>query len=433
MWLINKGSKGRSGARIPLPMVVEEALIRWYVGAGNGSDEQTGIALVQQARIGAKWLACDCLGVSEAPPILTPAYLSDAETYYLRRLTGQARPEHRTSCPFFRDQATSRVSEVRERQLPAEPPIGYFEVIRPAPEKLARQPVGNAVDDRTRHASFPKLALLLRRLLEVGGLARWDSRTGTSVEGINAQFAQLRSVASRIEVAPGVELGRVLWTHSDALHSRRIYAALRALQKQWPREHEPQGFLLTFAREFHGHMVHPANGERFRVANRIQSPAIRGRSLDGPFLVLTVIGTYPEARGYVPLRAYAQPILSGRSFLAVECDAERVLVRALIDLCEHFERQGIAAAVEKPLFDQLSPLGSCRADALLEKVSATGEIQRIGFVMSDDDDPLPNSTIAALRALTPTAVLVQEKLDRASLLRAIDSALAADQCQSSDK
>ena len=77
--------------------------------------------LVQQARLGEKWIACDCLAPEAAPPILTPAFLSEAETYYLRRLTSPNRPEHLPDCPFFRDQATNRVTEVRTPESPADP------------------------------------------------------------------------------------------------------------------------------------------------------------------------------------------------------------------------------------------------------------------------------------------------------------------------
>src|SRR3546814_9698069 len=96
--------------------------------------------LGQQARIGERWIACDGLSADAPPPILTPAFLSEAETYYLRRLTSTDRPEHHPDCPFFRDQATNRLSEVRTHESAADPPMGYFEVLRPAPEKLAQKP-----------------------------------------------------------------------------------------------------------------------------------------------------------------------------------------------------------------------------------------------------------------------------------------------------
>lgn len=163
MWLIDRQGDGQKGRRIPLPDLVRSALVRWYMGEGSRGDEEAGIALVQQARIGAKWIACDCLGPDTRPPVLTPAFLSEAETYYLRRLTGADRPEHRPQCPFFREQATNRISEIRTPHSPADPPEGYFEVLRPAPEKLAQKPQADSIDDRTRNATVPRLARLLWR------------------------------------------------------------------------------------------------------------------------------------------------------------------------------------------------------------------------------------------------------------------------------
>ena len=98
MWLIDRHSDGLSKARIPLPGPLRKALVRWYAGEGSRPDEEAGIMLVQQAHIGEKWLACDCLGSDREPPMLTPAFLSEAETYYLRRLTGSklAQPHQRS-------------------------------------------------------------------------------------------------------------------------------------------------------------------------------------------------------------------------------------------------------------------------------------------------------------------------------------------------
>lgn len=101
MWLVDRDSDGLSGERIALPSPLRTALVRWYIGIGDRGDEEAGILLVQQARVGGKWIGCDCLGEDAPPPILTPAFLSEAETFYLRRLTGASRPVHRLDCPFF--------------------------------------------------------------------------------------------------------------------------------------------------------------------------------------------------------------------------------------------------------------------------------------------------------------------------------------------
>lgn len=126
MWLIHRDTDGHSGDRIPLPTPLREALVRWYIGEGSRQDEKAGITLVQNARIGQRWIACGCLGRDALPPILTPAFLSEADTYYLRRLTSTKRPEHRPECPFFRDQVTNRITEARSSTTPADPPSGFF-------------------------------------------------------------------------------------------------------------------------------------------------------------------------------------------------------------------------------------------------------------------------------------------------------------------
>lgn len=379
MWLIARHSNGCGSGRIPLPAPVRDALVRWYVGAGSRGDEEAGIMLVQQARIGEKWIACDCLPPGEAPPILTPAFLSEAETYYLRRLTSTNRPEHQPDCPFFRDQATNRITEVRTQESPAEPPTGYFEVLRPAPEKLAQRPEEDITDDRTRQASIPRLARLLWRLLNLSGLNRCPPLSEERPErSIGEEFKLLAIAAGKVEIAPGIELGRAFWTHAHALHSKRVYARLRELARSWPRGHAPQAFLALFAQEFRGSTIHVAGNDPVVLANRVQSPSIRGNPVKGPYLAIVVAGEYPEAHGYAPLRGYAQPIYSGNRFIPVDSEFERSVLRELIKLRASFDRIGIDLALEKPVFDTLTPIGSCRPDFILEARSRdTGEVRTI--------------------------------------------------------
>ncbi len=378
MWLIDRDTNGKSPSRIPLRPELREALVRWYVGEGSTHDEQAGIKLVQNARIGHRWIACGCLGAEKAPPILTPAFLPEAETYYLRRLTSSKRPEHRADCPFFRDQVTDRLTEVRSRSTPLDPPDAFFEVLKPAPEKLSQRPEHDASDDRTRAASIPKLARLLWRLMaaaQVHQLAPFAYREERSIRG---EFASLVRAASQIEVAPGITLDRVLWTHARPLQARAVYAALRSLEAEWPKDHATQGFVLLYAPSVHGTEITLPDGETLTIANRVQSPSVRGNPIRGPFLVLIVVGQYPEARGFAPLRAYAQPILSGRMFLPVDSDFERAVLRIILRCQRDLHARGVEIALVKPLFDTLTPDGPCRPDALLEARSkVTGEVRSI--------------------------------------------------------
>lgn len=429
MWLVERDSDGTGSGRIELPVVLRAALVRWYVGQGSRDDEEAGITLVQQARIGARWLACDCLDAHEAPPILTPAFLSEAETYYLRRLTSPKRPEHHPDCPFFRDQVSHRLSEVRRPDAAAEPPDGYFEVLKPAPEKLAQRPDEAASDDRTRQASIPRLARLLWRLLDTAGLNRCPPCGDGAETDIAAQFRRLSAAAAKIEVAPGIELGRVLSTHAAALHSRRAFAGLRALSDGWPAGHSPQGFLALFATSYRGSEIFVSGGEPVRVANRIQSPSTESNPVEGPFLAIVVMGEYPEARGYAALRAYAQPIFSGRRFIPIDTAFERPAVKALLDAQRALDRQAIDLVIEKPIFDRLTPLGSCRPNFLVEARSrSTGEIRLIALealgAPSTERVAERRLALAPLRDVVPLVEIYDDDVARGRVTALLDKALA---------
>jgi len=428
MWLIDRQTEGLDADRIPLPELLRTALVRWYAGVGSRHDEEAGITLVQQARIGSKWIACDCLGADSPPPILTPAFLSEAETYYLRRLTGANRPEHVATCPFFRDQVTNRITQVRSSQTPADPPPGYFEVLRPAPEKLAQRPDDEASDDRTRSASVPRLARLLWRLLDTSGcnLAVPISEEA-SERAITTEFGAIARAAAAIEIAPGIELGRALWTHGQALHSKRAYAGIRALAKNWPPGHAPQGFLAVFAQAFKGSTVYAAGCEPLTIANRVQSPSVRANPVKGPYLVIVVVGEYPEARGLAPLRAYAQPIFSGNRFMPVESDFERDILRALLDARRRLDRHGVDVAIEKPVFDTLTPLGACRPDFVLEGRShVTGEIRKIivqAIGLDPDERTAKENDRRFLEQIAPVFTISADEFDAARVERLLSSAL----------
>src|SRR3546814_12789350 len=108
---------------------------------------------------------------------------------------------------------------MRTQESPADPPTGYFEVLRPAPEKLAQRPEEESSDDRTRQASVPRLARLLWRLINLSGLNRTLCLSDENPEhSISDEFKTLAIAAQRVEIAPGIEPG----SRKSAVSGQRV-------------------------------------------------------------------------------------------------------------------------------------------------------------------------------------------------------------------
>ena len=119
--------------------------------------------------------------------------------------------------------------------------------------------------------SIPRLARLLWRLLAISSLNRCPPPSHEAAgHSISDEFKALATAASKVEIAPGIALDRAFWTHAQALHSRRVYARLRELARQWPSGHAPQGFLALFAQEIRGATIQVAGCEPVVLANRVQ-------------------------------------------------------------------------------------------------------------------------------------------------------------------
>jgi hypothetical protein len=305
---------------------------------------------------------------------------------------------------------------------------------RPCPEIKAATPLKlhHAVGhdhDRTRNASTPRLARLLWRLLDSAG-CNLIAPLGMGYEwSIREEFAALGRAACKIEIAPGVELARAFWTHARPLETKTVYGTLRAMAPKWPKTHAPQGFVALYAKAIKGNEIHVPDGEPVIIATRVQSPSIRGNHISGPYIILVVAGEYPEARGYAPLRAYAQPIYNGRMFVPVESDFERKALRAILDTQRVLHAQGVDMAISKPLFDSMTPNGPCRPDFILEARSRmTGELRTVvveamGFD-SDEYEAAKAVTHPRMAVLGDLVTLDRFEIDQDSastkLLRVLD-------------
>jgi hypothetical protein len=271
-----------------------------------------------------------------------------AGPYYLRRLTGTGRPEHRSDCSFSREQATLRQPSAIAYDTVVAHPEGYFSLLTPEVEKLAQMPEGNMADSRARRAVTPRLARLLWRLMErahVNTVPPVGNDRNGNEPSIQAEFDALKRGARGLEVAPGIELTRVLFYYAGAYHSEQIFAKLCSLARNWPEDHAPQAFMLLYTALVHGHDLDVQGFAPIHVANRVQCLPFKGRPVSGPFLSLVVIGDHPETHGYTAVRAYAQSIFSGRRFMPVGSDTDRDLLERLFTLRNQLMRGSVEAQI----------------------------------------------------------------------------------------
>lgn len=389
MWLVPRHSRGLS-LRTPVPDVVREALVHWYEGEGSEADHRASVTMVVKARSHDQWIACNCLGSEEPPPLMSPAYLSEAETYYLRRLTStrQKRPEHDKDCPFWREQAPQRFREKRSAD-PAiiNEPDGLFSAHRLAPEKLAEAPDETEPDDRSRGVAIPRLARLLWLLMDMAHVN--DVEPLPPNEGRKSsmalEFERLRRTAQRLEIAPGISLADHLYTYIDPFERNVVFARLRKAAKAWPEGLAPQAFLALYAIDISGTTLFLANGKQLDLKTRIQ---YSGSLIGPPYLVLVVVGEHNPRDGYAALRGFAQPVARASRFIPVHNACERRVACDLLDLQFHLRRRGIQLAFNRPLFDLPSSEGPVRPDFVLDiRDDTTGELIEVALEVIAKEDP----------------------------------------------
>lgn len=346
MWLVPRHTPGKT-QRTDIPPVLKAALLRWYTGAGSEADHRASVTMIVKARASHSWIACDCLEPDAAPPLMSPAYLSEAETYYLRRLTSRLkrRPEHHAECPFYRPQAPQRFAELAAAAANViAPPEGYFLAHKPAPEKLSQEPDDDDSDNQSRGIAIPRLARLLWRLMDVAQvnvLAPLPPDRGAR-HSMKDEFARLRHAAETLEIAPGIPLARQLYTHIEPYERKQVFARLRDAAPSWPGGHAPQAFLLLYALDISGTRVVLAQDRELVLQTPVQHIGVHSRGIGGPYLVLVVVGEHNPCGGFDALRAYAQPIHSPSIFMPVHSAAERTTVTALTALQFRLRRRMVA-------------------------------------------------------------------------------------------
>jgi hypothetical protein len=378
MWLVPHHDPVPGDAASALPPAAAAGLRAAYAGCDDASGEAAAIRLVREARQFQFWIACDCRAREGVFPLMTPAYLSTAKVYYLRRLTGEGRPEHDGRCVFRFDRPASGLGPIRDaRPAPIKPPTGYFSVIES--DEDARL-TGNGADRRRGPAydAPPRLARLLWRLMVAAGLNRLTPVQYAEKPSIRAEVEKLRTAAEGIDVARDLALTRVLATHPRDYHGARLFARIRDAYKSLPEKEPLQGFLLVYCADAKGKALLFGEEEPILVAGELARPAREDDRSRAPYLALSVIGDHAQGSGLMALRAYAQPIYSGAQFMPVASDFERQVLKAINAARWSLAKThpALEVTVEKPLFDIRTPDGPCLPDFIVEATDAeTGEVR----------------------------------------------------------
>lgn len=361
-WLVPKGQT--AGPRLPVPTDDVAAIVRHCSGERAQEVETLLARFMAAARANDQWLICGCRGETDDMPAMTfvrqgggsaPGGCTDPD-HHGRRLR-RKRPAHDPSCPLHSAQLTGGEEASAFRR-----PLPDVEVLFSALQPSGEVPQAQAFAAASFHLgqrtlSPPSLATLLWRIMHQAGLNAWTVR---SRSGCAAHLDALRKAGFVFSVDPAVRLPKVLTLRADAL--RRV---TRAIAGQSWANHPPQGYLIGFAHELDRHAFFTAGG-RVEVAEPIVRPRYFENYIAGPFLVIVLLARLNGLGPIVPLRAYAQPVLSGDWLLPVDSDLERRAAQLLRRLAEEEASAGRAIRVRKPLFSMDVPGGACVPDFVID-------------------------------------------------------------------
>lgn len=325
------------------------SLRRWYDGSGDPDDELASLSVIREARKSHAWIECDCRPDGDPQPVMTPALLAFADTYYLRRLEGSQHAKHDPDCTFFRDQVLAKRPEGERHEARSRRPSGYFSIVRPMPENVSQKPDHSSGNVRADDAE-PRLARLLWTLMEGAHLNLVVSPFGQTTERMGDLFTRIRDAAATRMVAPGVKLLKHLHTFPKAFHDGTIEKQLAETEGSWPHGHVPHAYLLVYVKDVAGDRLMFNGQEPITVIGNIEHPAGVKRT-GGPYLALVAVGTEPEFGTYGALRAWLQPIHSPLDFFPVMHAADRQTVSELFKVQRSFADARVRMDLGKPLFD----------------------------------------------------------------------------------
>ena len=324
----------------------EEDLLRGFsLGTLVGPALLQANQLLMKVRNAGHWLACDCR--SDALPVLNVTLNGHTGTVFLKNNPGTV--EHAPGCAFTKDER-----EAAERADDTSPPpawlapdtplrlIGDYPRAAQGTGGNTREGGGNGESGERREQQ--RLLSLLLTLIETSGLNLYATHLK---KDLTAQFAELRSVASRYPLLERVPASNYLETRLDMKHMMMLKARLR--EATVFGSHRRHGLLLDCIEQIKGRKVFNARSEDgfdFHGHHLIWG----GARTPGPLLALTLYSPTTAGSGFYELIHVASvPVLSRGHLFPVYRDEEREPLKMLVSLIDWMASKGVKVLMRRPV------------------------------------------------------------------------------------
>lgn len=323
-----------------LTLAEEELLAGFAAGSLSGPAVLQANQMLMKVRSANQWLACDCR--KDALPVLNIALNGDTGRLVLRN--NPDTPEHTPGCPFSKDEREAEQSRQESTPPPAwlapDTPLGLIGDFRKASEQGPAGPVNEAAERRAQQ----HLLSLLLTWIEISGLNVYASHLK---KDLTAQFAELRSVASRYPLLERVPASNYLETRLDMKHMMMLKARLR--EATVFGNHRRHGLLLDCVDQVKGRKLFNARSEDgfdFQGHHLYWG----GNRTSGPLLALALYSPATAGSNFYELIHVASvPVLSRAHLFPVYRDEEREPLKALVSLIDWMASKGVKVLMRRPV------------------------------------------------------------------------------------
>lgn len=318
----------------------EEDLLRGFaLGTLVGPALLQSNQLLMKVRNAGHWLACDCR--NDAWPVLNVTLNGHTGTLFLKNNPGTA--EHAPGCAFTKDER-----EAAERDNDSPPPPAWLPPDTPLRllgdySRGAQGTAGGNGEGGERREQQRLLSLLLT-LIETSGLNLYATHLK---KDLTAQFAELRSVASRYPLLERVPASNYLETRLDMKHMMMLKARLR--EATVFGSHRRHGLLLDCIEQVKARKVFNARSEDgfdFQGHHLIWG----GAKTPGPLLALTLYSpTTAGSSFYELIHVASVPVLSRGHLFPVYRDEEREPLKMLVSLIDWMASKRVKVLMRRPV------------------------------------------------------------------------------------